>query len=148
LCASRERREKRAEWVALGRNFIISLGMPSGPGALLCRDSGLFYRMCRVLSLARVTVGSPQGVIAKGSGLSVSSNGGMGRRGGSGEFIVEVGVDHGDNVVGGVYYRRVGAGDLMYYSGGRVIFGRRPPFILRSRWRYSGLRPTLVDSAI
>jgi hypothetical protein len=30
----RERREKRAERVAGGRNLMISLGIPSGPGAL------------------------------------------------------------------------------------------------------------------
>ena len=34
MWARRERREKRAERVAGGRNLIISLGIPSGPGAL------------------------------------------------------------------------------------------------------------------
>jgi hypothetical protein len=33
--ARRERREKRAERVAGGKNLITSLGIPSGPGALL-----------------------------------------------------------------------------------------------------------------
>jgi hypothetical protein len=33
LWAKRERRAKRTERVALCRNLMISLGMPSGPGA-------------------------------------------------------------------------------------------------------------------
>jgi hypothetical protein len=33
MCARRERRKKRAEWVAMGRNFMISLGISCGPRA-------------------------------------------------------------------------------------------------------------------
>jgi hypothetical protein len=76
----RERREKRAERVAGGKNLIISLGIPSGPGALhVPNELRLLSNVSRVIRSARVREGSPRGSVVKLSGLLGSSHGGMGR---------------------------------------------------------------------
>jgi hypothetical protein len=61
LWARRERREKRAERVASGKNLIISLGIPSGPGALpMPSELRVLLNVSRVIMSARVREGSPR----------------------------------------------------------------------------------------
>jgi hypothetical protein len=62
LWARRERREKRAERVARGRSFMISLGIPSGPGALpVSSEFIVLSNLSRVIMSARVREVSPRG---------------------------------------------------------------------------------------
>jgi hypothetical protein len=83
LWARRERRERRAERVARGRNFMISLGIPSGPGALpVPREIIFLSNVTQVIMSARVREVSPRGSMAKRSGLSGCSHGGTGSTGG------------------------------------------------------------------
>ena len=83
MWARRERREKRAERVAGGRNLIISLGIPSGPGALpVPSELRVLSNVSRVIMSASVSVGSPRGSMLKLSGLLGCSQGGIGRSGG------------------------------------------------------------------
>jgi hypothetical protein len=83
LLARGNRMEKRAERVALRRNFMISLGIPSWPGGLPV-PSGLtiLSNVSRVIMSARVREGSPRGSMTNGLGLSGCSHGGMGSSGG------------------------------------------------------------------
>jgi hypothetical protein len=83
LWARRELREKRAERVARGRNFIISLGMPSGPGASpVPSELIVLSNVSRVIMSASVKVESPRASMKNRSGLSGCSHGGMGSSGG------------------------------------------------------------------
>jgi hypothetical protein len=78
-----ERREKRAERVALGSNFVISLGMPSGPGALPVPSELTFLsNVSRAIMSARVREGSPRGSMTDGSRLPGCSHGGTRSSGG------------------------------------------------------------------
>jgi hypothetical protein len=81
----RDRREKRAERVALGRNFMISLGIPFESGALhLPSELTVISNVSRVIMSARVREGSPRGVTTKGLDLvgCPTPYGGMGSSGG------------------------------------------------------------------
>jgi hypothetical protein len=81
--AKRERREKRAERVAGGRSLMISLGIPSGLGALpVPSEVIVLSNVSRVIMSARVREGFPRGAMIKLSGLSGSSHGGTCSSGG------------------------------------------------------------------
>jgi hypothetical protein len=83
LWARRERREKSAERVARGRNFMISLGIPSGPGALpVPSELSVSSNASRVVMSASVRVESPRGSMKNWSGVSGCSQGGIGSSGG------------------------------------------------------------------
>jgi hypothetical protein len=74
---------KKTEWVALGRDFMISLGIPSGLGALsVQREWTVLSKASLVTMAARVTEGSHVGVMTNGSGLLGCSHGGRGSSGG------------------------------------------------------------------
>jgi hypothetical protein len=62
---------------------MISLGMPSGPGALpVPSELTVLSKVLRFVMSARVTEGSPRGAITNCLGLSGVSHGRRGRSGG------------------------------------------------------------------
>jgi hypothetical protein len=93
---------------------MFLLGIPSGLGAFPePREWTVSSNVSRVTMSARVTVGSPRGVITSGSGMSGFFYGGRGRLGGVARVsYFGGGVNGGDDIVVGVDGSRVGSGDF------------------------------------
>jgi hypothetical protein len=87
-----ERREKRAERVARGRNVMISLRIPSGPEVLpVPSELIVLSNVSRVIMSASMKVESPRGSMKTRSELSrvFPRRDGKFGRGGAGEFGLE-----------------------------------------------------------
>jgi hypothetical protein len=124
LWARRERREKRAERVAGDRNFITSLGIPSGPGALPVPSELIVFIEC----IAGYHVGEGEGRVPAGFDddavcvvrVFPRRDGEYGW-GSAAEVGVEVRVDCREDFGGGDYKCFIGSSDFMEGRGCAVV---------------------------
>jgi hypothetical protein len=131
-----------AERVVRGRNFMISVGIPFGPGALpVPSELIVLSNVSRVIMSASVRVESPRGSVTNWLGLSGCSYGGMGSSGGIMARVSPVSKCEWTAA-------RTSVGEVTVVLSGQVIlwrvevarlWGRRPLLILKRRWEDLGL---------